>query len=204
MGASGTPGRRLSPAARRAEIITATLDTVAALGYRAATFARIAERGGLSSTRLISYHFAGREELMAATVAHVYGELGAHVADRVTAAADPRAELAAYLRAVVGFVDANRARMQALTRIFVGFRDEAGQSRTYDADADDHAIGAVEDILRRGQAAGLFRDFDPFVMGSLAQRAVDGLPFLLETRPGLDLHAYAEELVHTFDIATRA
>jgi hypothetical protein len=33
---------------------------------------------------------------------------------------------------------------------------------------------------------------------------VDGLPFLLETRPDLDLGAYADELVETFDIATRA
>jgi AcrR family transcriptional regulator len=50
--------RRLSPAARRREIVAATIDTVAALGYRSASFAKIAERSGLSSTRLISYHFA--------------------------------------------------------------------------------------------------------------------------------------------------
>jgi hypothetical protein len=65
-------------------------------------------------------------------------------------------------------------------------------------------IGTVEQILRRGQDEGTFRAFDPFVLGSLVQRSVDGLPFLLETRPDLDLGAYAEELVETFDIATRA
>ncbi|CUR57284.1 hypothetical protein NOCA1120472 [metagenome] len=44
---------------------------VAEEGFARATFARIAERGGLSSTRLISYHFAGKDELVAAVVEHV-------------------------------------------------------------------------------------------------------------------------------------
>jgi hypothetical protein len=78
-----------------------------------------------------------------------------------------------------------------------------GASRTYDADSDQRAIGAVEQILRRGQDDGTFRTFDPFIMGSLVQRSVDGLPFLLETQSDLDLGVYAEELVETFDIATR-
>ena len=37
----------------------AAIETIAQAGYRDATFARIAERAGLSSTGLISYHFAG-------------------------------------------------------------------------------------------------------------------------------------------------
>jgi AcrR family transcriptional regulator len=195
--------RRLSPEGRRREIIAATIDTVAALGYRAATFAKIAERSGLSSTRLISYHFAGRDELMQATVAHVYQQLQEHVNERLAAAAGPRAQLAAYIRAVVEFIAEHRTEMQALASIFVSFRDESGDSPAYDADSDKRAIGAVEQILCRGQDDGTFRTFDPFIMGSLVQRSVDGLPFLLETRPDLDLGAYAEELVGTFDIATR-
>ena len=197
------PRRRLAPEDRRREIIAATIDTVAALGYRAATFAKITERSGLSSTRLISYHFAGRDELMQAAVAHVYGQLGEHIAHRLAAATGPRAELAAYIRAVVEFMAGHRTEMQALTSIFLNFHDESGSSRTYDNDDDQRAIGAVEQILRRGQAEGAFRGFDPFIIGSLVQRSVDGLPFLLQTRPELDLAAYAEELVETFDIATR-
>ncbi|TCK26869.1 TetR family transcriptional regulator [Pseudonocardia endophytica] len=196
-------GRRLPPEVRRQQIVEATIEAVAALGYRAASFAKIAERSGLSSTRLISYHFAGRDELMSATVAHVYEQLGGHVAGHLAAADGPRAELAAYVRAVVGFVDGHRTEMQALSRIFVAFRDESGLSRSYDADTDERVIGTVEDILRRGQDDGVFRTFDTFVMGSLVQRSVDGVAFLLETRPDLDLTAYADELVATFDIATR-
>lgn len=197
------PRRRLSPEDRRREIIAATIDTVAALGYRATTFAKIAERSGLSSTRLISYHFAGRNELMQATVTHVYQQLRGHLGERLAAATGPRAELATYIRAVVEFIAEHHTEMQALTSIFLSFRDESGGSRSYDASTDQRVIGAVEQILRRGQEDGTFRTFDPFIMGSLVQRSVDGLPFLLETRPDLDLGAYAEELVNTFDIATR-
>jgi AcrR family transcriptional regulator len=196
--------RRLSPEDRRSEIIAATIDTVAALGYRATTFAKITERSGLSSTRLISYHFAGRDELMQATVAHVYQQIGDHLGGRLASATRPRAQLAAYIRAVVEFNVEHRTEMRALSSIFLGYRDESGESRSYDADSDERAIGAVEQILLRGQAEGTFRAFDAFVMGSLVQRSVDGLPFLLETRPDLDLGAYADELVETFDIATRS
>jgi AcrR family transcriptional regulator len=197
------PRRRLSPEDRRREIVEATIDTVGALGYRATTFARITERSGLSSTRLISYHFAGRDELMRATVGHVYRQLAEHMAQRLAAASGPRAQLAAYIRGVVEFNAEHRTTMQAMTSIFLGFRDEYGASRTYDADSDERAVGAVERILLQGQEDGTFREFDAFVMGSLVQRSVDGLPFLLETRPDLDLDAFAEELVETFDIATR-
>jgi AcrR family transcriptional regulator len=195
--------RRLSPEDRRREIIAATIDTVAALGYRATTFAKITERSGMSSTRLISYHFAGRDELMQATVTHVYQQLRDHLNERLAAATGPRAQLAAHIRAAVEFIAEHRTAMQALASIFVSFRDASGGSRSYDADNDQRAIGAVEQILRRGQDDGTFRMFDSFIMGSLVQRSVDGLAFLLETQPDLDLGAYAEELVETFDIATR-
>jgi hypothetical protein len=141
---------------------------------------------------------------MAATVAQVYGELDAHVTARLAAAEDPRAELVAYVRGVIEFVGEHRVEMRAMTRIFVGFRDEAGESRTFESTADERTISAVEDILRRGQGAGGFRAFDPFVMASVVQRSVDGLPFLIEARPDLDLDVYADELVETFDLATRS
>ena len=41
-------------------------------------------------------------------------------------------------------------------------------------------------------------------MATLVQRAVDGLPFLLDVRPDLDVAAYGREVVTVFDLATRA
>jgi hypothetical protein len=69
--------------------------------------------------------------------------------------------------------------------------------------ADDAVPGHVEAILRQGQAAGEFRDFDPRVMALAVQRAVEALPFALESEPDLDCVAFGRELVTLFALATR-
>ena len=88
--------------------------------------------------------------------------------------------------------------MTALLEIFLngGFR--------YDASDEQAVLSPVEEILRAGQRTGEFRAFDPTVMATLIQRAVDGLPFLLAAKPDLDVAAYAAEVVTTFELATRA
>jgi AcrR family transcriptional regulator len=81
-------GRRsVTTLARRAPIVAATIEVLAETGYRDASFARIAEHAGLSSTRLISYHFAGKDELIAAVAAHVIGQMAECVGERVQAGA---------------------------------------------------------------------------------------------------------------------
>lgn len=196
-------GRTVTAAARRAQIVAATIDTIAELGYAKTTFARIAERAGLSSTRLISYHFAGKGELMTAVVGEVYAAISGFLAERTVGQPDARSELRAYVTGVVAFVDGHRRQMQALLSIFLNLHDERGHSRSYDADTDRSTVGQVERILRRGQQAGEFREFDTFVMAATIQRSIDGLPFLLQTKPDLDLVSYAEEVVTLFDLATK-
>ena len=39
-------------------------------------------------------------------------------------------------------------------------------------------------------------------MAMAVQRSVDGLPFLLQANPGIDLAAYASELVTLFELGT--
>jgi len=41
------------------------------------------------------------------------------------------------------------------------------------------------------------------VVATAVQRAVEGLPFLLESVPDLDCAAYGRELVTLFDLGTR-
>ncbi|GII76618.1 TetR family transcriptional regulator [Sphaerisporangium rufum] len=198
-------GRRstLTGEARRAQIVAAAIDTIAELGYRQASFARIAERAGLSSTRLISYHFAGKDELMRQVVLAVVGDIGRHVTERLRREPTAAGALRAYIRAVIGYNADNRPRMAALMEIFLNHRDESGEG-SYDAGDDADVLNGVEEILRRGQRAGEFRAFDTRVMAFAIQRSLDGLPFLLQAEPGRDIGAYAEELVTTFDLATRA
>lgn len=182
--------------ARRSQIISATVAVIAEQGYERASFARIAERAGISSTRLISYHFAGKAELMAAVAAEVITSIGAWTGRQVADEDSAAGQLRAYIEATVQFIDQNRAQMAALTGILL-----AG-ALGYSADDDGAAGAPLEDILRRGQARGEFRAFDPLVMSAAIQRCVDGLPFLLQREPELDCRLYARELVTLFELGT--
>jgi AcrR family transcriptional regulator len=206
---SELPERSPAATARRAQVIAATIDVIAEEGYRAATFARIAARAGLSSTRLISYHFADKGELMEAVVGHVVDAIGRYVGDRLTAVPTAAGALATYISATVGFVDTHRAQMTALLEIVLaGAITADGEDSTVAAGGagEPRDLGSarhVEAILRRGVEAGEFRAMDVHVVAIAVQRAVEGLPFLLRTEPDLDVSAYGRELVTVFDLATR-
>jgi len=195
---SGERTRTFTEQARRAQIIAAAIATIAEVGYRKASFAQIARRAGLSSTGLISYHFAGKDELIGEVVRAVLADIGAFMAERMATAASAPDALRTYIEGNVAFIGSHREQMKALADIFIsgGFG--------YDAALEREAVSPLEEMLRAGQAAGQFRSFDPVVMAALVQRAVDGLPFLLDMRPDLDVAAYGREVATAFDLATRA
>ena len=85
--------RTFTSQARRAQIVAAAIDTIAGLGLAGATFARIAERAGLSSTRMISYHFADRDDLLDAVVARVFELAGDYMAPYVLSQERPPDQL---------------------------------------------------------------------------------------------------------------
>jgi AcrR family transcriptional regulator len=191
-------GRTFTEGARRAQIVQAAIETIAEAGYRGATFARITRQAGLSSTGLISYHFSGRDELIGEVVARVIGDIGAFMAQRMAGVTGPSAALRAYIEGNAEFTAAHRDEMKALLEIFLN------GGLPYDTDTEQAALSPVEEILRAGQRSGEFRAFDPAVMATMIQRAVDGLPFLLAARPDLDVAADAPEVVTTLGLATRA
>ncbi len=184
--------------ARRRQIIEAAISVLAESGYGRASFARITEHAGLSSTRLISYHFRGKDDLMTAVVSHVIGTLGHHVGELVRSHETAPGQLRAYIEGVVGFVDSHRAEMIALTEVMMGAGFEDGIK------ADESAAGHLEKILLRGQRRGEFRPFDAAVMATVVQRSVDGLPFALRANPSMDCRHYARELATLFELATTA
>jgi len=189
--------RSAAATARRAQILEATIDVVAEEGFAKASFARICERAGLSSTRLISYHFAGKAELVAALVEHVVAGIGEHVGALVMAAETPGERLRAYVEGVVGYADTHRAPMSALLQVVMS--GAWGDGRPAPSD-----VSHLERILADGQRSGAMREFDTRVMAGTIQRAVEAVPFQLEADADLDCTAYAAELVELFDRATRA
>ena len=196
--ASGAPSRTFTEAARRAQIVAAAIETIAEAGYAKASYARIARRAGLSSTGLISYHFAGKSDLMAQVASQTYAAIGKHMAARMGNVTTNAQALEAYIRGIVDFVAGHRHQMKALLEIFLN------GGLDYTPGTELVALSPVEEILRAGQAAGEFREFDTRVMAAVIQRAVNGVPFLLETHPDTDLGSYADELVTTFTLATRS
>ena len=183
--------------ARRRQIVEATIAVIAAEGYGQASFARIAERARLSSTRLISYHFAGKDELVLAVVQQVLTAVGDAVGPQVAAQRTAAARLRTYIESVVAFTDERRDAMSALLQIVLAGALPSGTA------ADAPVPGHLEAILRQGQADGEFRDFDSRVVAASVQRAVEALPFALRAEPDLDCAAYARELVTLFDLGTR-
>src|SRR5215470_5894385 len=63
--------RTFTESGRRAQIVTAAIEVIADVGFAKASFSRIAKHAGLSSTGMISYHFAGKDDLLAACVAEI-------------------------------------------------------------------------------------------------------------------------------------
>ena len=189
--------RSFTTTARRAQIVRAAIETIAEAGFARASFARITERAGLSSTRLISYHFTGKDELIEQVVQEISSELGGFLSERMKDQGSAAEALRAYILATVEFVGSHRTQMKALLSILLS------GGLHYDSSADQPVVSAIERILSQGQSAGEFRDFDPLVLAVTIQRAVEGLPFLLESHPDLDLRRYAQELVTMFELATR-
>lgn len=190
--------RTVTETARRTQIVQAAIATIAEVGYGKASFARIAERANLSSTSRISYHFAGRDDLIGEVVREVVSAIGAFVGERMAAAGDPAEALGTYIRATVAFIAGHRQEMKALLEIFLagGFR--------YDGEAEARVVSPLETVLQQGQREGQFRSFDTKVMATLIQRAVDGLPFMLTADPDLDTDSFADEVATTFERATRS
>ncbi len=189
--------RSVTANARRSQIVLATIDVIAEAGFGRTSFTRIAERAGLSSTRLISYHFAGKDELITAVAEDVVASIGEYMAQRLGAETSAAGMLRAYIEGMVEFTVNHQTRMKALLEIFLG------GALHYDAATEQTVIGHLEAILRQGQADGEFRKFDPRVVATAVQRAVEGLPFLLESVPDLDCAAYGHELVTLFELGTR-
>jgi AcrR family transcriptional regulator len=191
--------RSFTAEARRTQIVGAAIEVIAEVGYPQASFARIAEQAGLSSTRLISYHFAGKKELIEEVVSELYREIGGFMRARLADVKSPVAALHGYIEGYLEFVAGHRTQMKALMSIFLN------GGLDYDpAEQEVVVLSPVEQILKEGQAAGAFRQCDVRVAAATVQRSLDGIPLMLEAHPDLDLTTCARELVTLFDHALGA
>lgn len=188
-------------AARRAQLIECAIETMATLGYAQASLAQIAQCAGISKSA-ITYYFSSKEELIEQVVVAIYKDASASIGPQITAEASPALQLRAYIRAHVAYISAHLNQMRAIMEIVRNVRTEEGKPR-YSAPAAEPVRAALEALLRKGQQAGEFCDFDVRVMAVTIRSAIDALSPYLIANPQVDAERYAQELVTLFDRATR-
>jgi AcrR family transcriptional regulator len=193
-------GLGVTEAARRAQILSATIDTIAESGYAKASFERIRQRAGLSSTRIISYHFGTKANLMSALLGTIIHVKDRFLAERAGLGEDRVAALRAHVESEVAFLRAHPDAVRALGEIA---REATGEPVT-DALLADLRVGKLTRQLEQGQREGVFGEFDAGVMARTIAQAVDGAAAALAEDPELDLDAYGRELAMLFHKATVA
>lgn len=187
-------------AARRGQIVACAIDTIADLGYAQASLAQIAQRAAISKG-VITYHFASKDELMAAVVNDVLTAFVAFVQPRVAAEASAAGALRAFIEANIAFMRTSRKPLLALLDILSNARTEDG-TPLVDATIAESDLAHLAELLQHGQQQGEFRAFDTRVMAVAIISLRNGALGQLATNPDLDLDLYARELVTLVELAT--
>ncbi|MEU0493115.1 TetR/AcrR family transcriptional regulator [Nocardiopsis sp. NPDC006139] len=185
--------------ARRKQIIAAAVATIAEVGFPKASLARIAATAGVSKG-VISYHFAGKDELVDQVVVTVYTEIADTLLPRLAEQEKATDVVRAHVLGVAEYALAHPDRLRALTEIFVHDRGADGVPR-YGAVAAEPLYESLEGLYREGQARGELREFDVRVMAVTQQSAIDAMFGYWISRPETDLLAHARELA---DLLVRA
>ncbi|MGW3046043.1 TetR/AcrR family transcriptional regulator [Kitasatospora sp. NPDC001159] len=195
-------GRSFVTDARRAQIIAAAIETVTELGYARASFAQIAKRAGISSVRLISYHFDDKEDLFQSVVDTVQDEARAFIQPRIRAHTEPAAMLAAYIESNLEFLAEHPVQVRALVDVLAAARREDGAPLVSPAGFDT-PVALLVQHLRDGQRAGAFREFDAEAMATAIRASIDAAANRLAVGDDFDARAYGRELSTLFALATR-
>ncbi len=195
--------RTFTEDARRAQIIGCAIEVLAERGYANASLAAIAERAGVSKG-VISYHFAGKAELLEQVVRAVYAAGADYIRARTGTEQTAPAMLAAYLRSNLEFIRDHPQHMAAITEIILNVRSGEGVLRFAGGrEGIQTVLESVQAILRTGQRDGEFGDFDTRIMAWTIRGAIDGVNQQRALDPGLDFETCIRELTGLFDRATR-
>ncbi len=187
---------------RRAQIVASAIDVIAEVGYHQASFAKIAERAGLSSTGMISYHFDGRDDLMGEVAAEVLRVSEAYIRPRIEAHESPAARLRASIECNIDLLAEYPNHLPAIVEVLTNLRGSAPGMAFFFDRAEQNLAFQVEQI-RRAQRAGEFCEFDPWVMVRAIRAAIDDVVRRATQDPDFDARNAGRELADLFDRATR-
>jgi TetR/AcrR family fatty acid metabolism transcriptional regulator len=199
---AATGNRTFTEVARRSQIAQCAAEAIAELGYADASMAEIARRAGIAKS-VVSYHFADKAELMREVFRSALEAYEAFMKPRMATEVSASAQLRAFLTGTAAYAVAYPALHTAVIQIALNATASDGTPlvATLPLRAPEPA---VEDILRKGQEDGEFRDFDVAVVAGVVRSAVThDMAMRQRADPDTDLTAYAEELLSLFDLGIR-
>lgn len=179
-------------AARRAQIIEAAIAVVNDVGYANASLARIAAHARTSKS-VVSYHFAGKEDLLRSVVESVFADSGTTIAAAVEGQPTWPARLEAYVRSELNEFAHHGDRFRAATEILISHRDPEGRPLMLAEEIAD--LSYLEGIIAGGVRAGVFSVPDVPITATTISHAIDGALTSVQRNPGVDLAAYSEALI---------
>jgi AcrR family transcriptional regulator len=202
MARSTTGQKSFIEQARREQIVDAAIDVLCESGFAAASLGAIAERIGVSKG-VLSYHFAGKSELLGEVVARVLTEAAAYMTPRVAAATSYTDALRVYVTTNLHFISTHRREILAFTEIVNGMPPGGDEPPPY-LDGHRNAVDELRRLFEAGQAAGEFGPFSALVTAVSLRASVDAISGLLRADPAMDVDAYGAELLGLYERAVRA
>ncbi|PSK99203.1 TetR family transcriptional regulator [Haloactinopolyspora alba] len=157
--------------ARRAQVVQAARETVAAVGHANASLARIAEHAGISKS-VISYHFDGKDELLEQVATQFFEQTWEYMEPRIAAAGSAAERVRAWIDAQMSYFAAHRPAFLAMIEIVANHRRADG-TRPFAA-SEQEELEALAEVLADGQSAGEFRDFDTRTYAMIISQAMEG------------------------------
>lgn len=183
--------------ARRRQIVDTTIAVLAAEGYRAATFARVARRAGISPS-LISYHFSTKSALMAQVVDDIIADMDAAITAEIAEPPSARAALRRLIESQVRYFAEHITAVLALGHVGSSGADAITRR------LDEHRAGALsemEQLFAEGQQTGEMAAFATRPMAVTLMAALEAVPGEFFATPECDTSAYGRALADIFDAA---
>jgi AcrR family transcriptional regulator len=180
--------------ARRRQIVEKAIQTIATRGLSQASLAEIAREVGCSKG-VISYHFAGKEELIEEILSWLLREPAEFIKARVGAEAGSLEKIRAYVTANFEFMRMHRDGYVALVDLWGSRGASAGHSR-FNAEAYEPSRRYLSRILQAGRERGEFRSVPIAATASLIQASIDGamLQWVLDPE-AIDLDVSRDQLL---------
>ena len=187
--------------ARRKQIIDATIEAVSQEGYAGASLAKLAARAKISKS-IISYHFAGKDELLEQTVNQIYADIWQSIRPRIEAEETATGKLRGYIEGEFAYLEKQRPQLLTISYILMNHRDSRGRLYLLE-DAERRNLETLGGLLELGQKNGEFRNFALRPMAITLISAINGALGQWAADSNLSLAEYAKELTTIFELATR-